>query len=215
MNAFREKYKSEKKLDKERQKAEERIAKMKERKQKQLEKQIEKQKEKMQRKIKILENKERTKSEKKARAILWKKQTKKTSNVSDSLTKNKKEAYKWFQLYIRLLRSDEKGYLKLADNGRRVFYTNCDAGHIYSKHNFPHIAFEEINCYPISKWTNKLQGDSIWSRQRNIKTPKEIEELELLSMKKYDRTKFDKYYYKKQAIKYKQFCKNIREEKGL
>ena len=77
------------------------------------------------------------------------------------MDKVRNKAYKYFQMYIRLLRADNDGYLTLACSGKRVLRTKCNAGHIYSKHYYPHIAFNIENCYPISAMTNKIQGASI------------------------------------------------------
>ena len=211
MNKFWIKYKEEKKLAKELKKRQENVRKIKERQKIALEKKIAKEKKKVQRKIKILSNKERTKGEKKARLLIWKKQTKKTKNISDSITKNKNKAYKYFQLYIRLLHADKDGYVTLACSNKRIFYTKCDAWHIYSKQRFPNIAFIEKNCRPISKWTNKMQWSSTGERRTNVLTEKEDKELEKFSQENIDRTVYTKQYYKDITEKYKKLCGDLKK----
>lgn len=82
----------------------------------------------------------------------------------ETLSIIKKEAFSIFQLYIRISKSDKKGFVKLVDTGKQVYYTECDAGHYYPKSSYPQLAFYEDNVRPISKFTNKAQGDNIGTR---------------------------------------------------
>lgn len=74
----------------------------------------------------------------------------------------KKEAFRLVQLLARLLRSDNKGILRLVDTGKPVHYKKAQWGHYYSKHNHPNLAFEIMNIRPISAISNKLQWDQPW-----------------------------------------------------
>lgn len=87
--------------------------------------------------------------------------------VKESLSSIKKEAFSIFQLYIRISKSDEKGFVKLVDTGKKVYYTECDAGHYYPKSNYPQLAFYSDNVRPISKYTNKAQGDNVGVRRES------------------------------------------------
>jgi len=98
--------------------------------------------------------------EKKIRQVIWRKPLKKKEPSM------KQKAFREFQLLMRLVNADDDGHVTLVDTGQRVHYTKCDAGHYYPKKNYPHLAFEGINCYPISKNTNKLQGDNVGIRWR-------------------------------------------------
>ena len=66
------------------------------------------------------------------------------------------------QLLARLLRSDNKGMLRLVDTGKPVHYKKSQGGHYFSKHNHPNLAFEIMNIRPISAISNKLQWDQPW-----------------------------------------------------
>lgn len=107
------------------------------------------------------EKKQRIQAEKKARDILWVKQTKKTiKRTSDSVKYWRSKAYTEFQLYARISRADSDGRVMFWDGTYWYYNQNCDWWHIYSKHNYPHIAFEILNCRPIGKQKNKMQWDN-------------------------------------------------------
>lgn len=74
-----------------------------------------------------------------------------------TLSRYKNEAFSIFQLYIRISKSNNKGFVVLLDNKNTVYYTECDAGHFYPKSNYPQLAFVVDNVFPISKYTNKAQ----------------------------------------------------------
>lgn len=77
--------------------------------------------------------------------------------TTQTLSAVKKEAFAIFQLYIRISKSNNKGFVVLLDNKNTVYYTECDAGHFYPKSNYPQLAFTVDNVFPISKYTNKAQ----------------------------------------------------------
>lgn len=78
--------------------------------------------------------------------------------------KMKQNAYQEFQKYSKLSRMDKDGYVILVDTGERVYWRDCDWWHYRPKHNYPQLAFELDNVRPISKWTNKMQGDNVGIR---------------------------------------------------
>lgn len=81
----------------------------------------------------------------------------------------KKEAFRLVQLLARLLRSDDKGMLRLVDTGKLVHYKQAQWWHYFSKFNHPNLAFEIMNIRPISAISNKLQWDQPWYyRKENL-----------------------------------------------
>lgn len=81
----------------------------------------------------------------------------------------KQKALAEFQKYCKLARCNVKtGLLTLVDTGEVVKWNDkkVNAWHYYPKHNYPHLAFDLDNCRPISRMTNKLQGDNVGLRRR-------------------------------------------------
>lgn len=74
----------------------------------------------------------------------------------------KAKAFKLVQLLARLLRSDDKGMLRLVDTGKPAHYKQAQWWHYFSKFNHPNLAFEIMNIRPISAISNKLQWDQPW-----------------------------------------------------
>lgn len=79
----------------------------------------------------------------------------------------KQKAFKEFQLYCRISRANSRWYVTMVDNLKDVHYTECQWWHFYPKHNYPHIAFNQLNCRPISRQCNRMQGDNVWERWRD------------------------------------------------
>lgn len=74
----------------------------------------------------------------------------------------KKMAFDKFQLYCRLSRCDKNQMLRLIDTWEFVHYKKAQWWHYFSKFNYPWIAFEIINCRPITQKTNRIQWDQEW-----------------------------------------------------
>jgi len=73
-------------------------------------------------------------------------------------------AFKEFQLYCKLFRSwskDWKIYVLAYDILVVRSIHSVQWWHVYSKYNYPHIAFDVDNCRPILPSTNKSQFDKI------------------------------------------------------
>ena len=78
-----------------------------------------------------------------------------------SVAKIKNKAHSAVQKYAKLSKMDAEGYVTLMDTGERVKRNDpkVNAGHLYGKKNYPHLAFCLDNIRPISRRTNKKQGD--------------------------------------------------------
>ncbi len=78
-----------------------------------------------------------------------------------SMAKIKNKAHSAVQKYAKLSKMDAEGYVTLMDTGERVKRNDpkVNAGHLYGKKNYPHLTFCLDNIRPISRWTNKKQGD--------------------------------------------------------
>ena len=87
--------------------------------------------------------------------------------TTQTLSAVKKEAFAIFQLYIRISKSNNRGFVVLLDNKNTVYYTECDAGHFFPKSNYPQLAFVVDNVFPISKYTNKAQWDNVGIRRKD------------------------------------------------
>lgn len=74
----------------------------------------------------------------------------------------KAEAFRLVQLLARLLRSDDKGMLRLVDTGEIKHYKKAQWWHYFSKHNHPNLAFEIMNIRPITQQSNQQQLDKPW-----------------------------------------------------
>ena len=221
-NKIFEKYKEDKRIQKEIEKRKKTIEKARLRQQEKIRLAIEKAKNNIitrnERQLARFEKKQRTQAEKKARELLGKKQTKKTlKRSSDSVKYRREKAYKQFQLYARLARSLSNWIIHTWPC-QFAHYKITQWWHIYSKHNFPHIAFYLPNCRPISSRENKRQGDSIADRQDSVLDKQEQQALADMA---YDITNEhkEKYrtkeYYKEQYEKYKQLNKKELERLWL
>lgn len=95
--------------------------------------------------------------------IKQKEKIEKTKNKDVSIKKNYKQlAFKYFQLYIRLLYANKDGMVWLYWEGKLVHYKKCVAWHMFPKQKYPHMVFLEDNCIPISWMTNRQQLDTVW-----------------------------------------------------
>lgn len=126
--------------------------------------------EKYNKKLKQIESKKKKELENKLRLLEWKKPLKKNMPSKWKIsTKMKQKAFAMFQLWCRIARSDMNWYVTLLDTWEVVKYDDskkCNAWHYYWKKNFPHMAFIEDNCRPISPRMNKLQWEMTWLQWR-------------------------------------------------
>lgn len=205
---FWKKYKEDKKIQKLKKDADNKILKAKNLMQNKMKEKIEKLKsqteEKYERKIKRLEKNKLLRAEKKARKLLGKKQTIKSENSTESFKYLKAQAFYRFQMRSKLLRTDENWYVVCLDNWEKRFWIGdwVDGGHIYSKHNYPQLAFDILNCRPITKRANKKQGDTIGTR-----FPKMKETLEPIAKdESLKNIKKDRQYYKQKLEELKDKC---------
>jgi len=211
------KYKDDKRIQKEIIKRQETIEKARNRWSEKVQKEIEKSKNDIlarnEKQLARFEKKQRIQAEKKTRDIVWLKQTKKTiKRTSDSVKYWRSKAYREFQLYARLIRVNSRWMCKLWCNpsySRTTWYEHREKTqwwHIYSKHNYPHLAFYLPNCRPILARENKRQWDSIADRQDSVLSKQEQEWLADMA---YDATPEQKKqyqtkeYYQEQYEKYK------------
>ena len=127
-------------------------------------------KEKYNKKLKQIESKKKKELENKLRLLEWKKPLKKNMPSKWKIsTKMKQKAFAMFQLWCRIARADINWYVTLLDTWEVVRYDDskkCNAWHYYWKKNFPHMAFIEDNCRPISPRMNKLQWEMTWLQWR-------------------------------------------------
>lgn len=65
------------------------------------------------------------------------------------------------QKRAKLSKTDNLWTLILADNGRRVHWTDAVGGHYFSKWQYPHLVFNLHNIQPITNETNRIQGSEI------------------------------------------------------
>lgn len=121
-------------------------------------------------KIQQLENKKKKELDNKLRLLEWKKPLKKNMPSKWKIsTKMKQKAFAMFQLWCRIARADKNWYVTLLDTYEVVKYDDskkCNAWHYYWKKNFPHMAFIEDNCRPISPRMNQLQWELTWLQWR-------------------------------------------------
>lgn len=85
---------------------------------------------------------------------------KKASRLGDSKTEKaraKKEADKWFSIFIRLRDSDENGIATCITSGRRMHWREGDCGHYLSRAKEA-TRYDEKNCHFQSKQANRFQG---------------------------------------------------------
>lgn len=150
--------------------------------------------------------------EKVVRRAIWRKPLKKKEKSM------KQKAFAEFQLYARISRAYSRWYVTMVDNLKRVHYTECQWWHFYPKPNYPHIAFNPLNCRPISRQCNRMQGDNIGDRWRDNlvlligKMP--MLELDSLARDKDLKSRvLDNTYYREQYELYK--AKNELERKRL
>lgn len=222
MNQFREKYKSDQRLQKEKEKREKTIEKARIRQQEKIRLAIEKSKNNIitrnEKQLARFEKKQWTQAEKKAREILGLKQTKKTTKkTSDSVTYWKDKALTEFQKRARLARSrsvypsSDPVVITRDTMQEKPRNKKVNGWHIFSKHNYPHIAFELNNCRPITSQGNRMQGDQIGSRRPNAIDQEDFDKLKALADDKELKRQFQsmnneqkKEYYKSKYEEYKQ-----------
>lgn len=66
-----------------------------------------------------------------------------------------------YSKYIRLLKSDEYGYCLCVTSGKRMFWTEAQNGHFYSRKYYP-TRWDDDNCHPQSMTDNIfLRGNYI------------------------------------------------------
>lgn len=136
-----------------------------------------------------------------------KKKTKKKIKKTFSFKKIKDLAFKEFQLYCKLFRSWSKNwkiYVLAYDIWVVCSISRVQWWHVYSKHNYPHIAFDVDNCRPILPSTNRSQFDKYWEwfckvplsseAKQKLKEKAENWIRETLYTKKYYELKYE--YYK-------------------
>lgn len=115
------------------------------------------------------------------------------------LKEMKKLAFDKFQLYCRLLRCDKNQNLRLVDTLEYVHYKKAQWWHYFSKFNYPHIAFEVINCRPITQTTNQIQWDQEWLYRKenliNIIWQEKFDELLKLANSEQQKIIYDIEYY--------------------
>lgn len=111
----------------------------------------------------------------------------------------KEKANHEVQLYAKLSRAyildwdivillvDKQKLVKLFKDNGMMDWT-IQGWHVYGKKNFPHMIYLVNNIYPITSWTNKMQGDQI--AQRKTKLGKWMEE-ELQRISENDQAKND------------------------
>ena len=128
----------------------------------------------------------------------------------------KQKAFWYFQKYCRLLRADRQWMVRLLDTGELVHYTKAQWWHFYSKHNHPNLAFESINCRPISAMGNKLQWDQPWYyRKENLIERiwiEKFDDLEELS-KETDNTIRDRKYWEYMEQVRKEAFEDLKNER--
>jgi len=156
-------YKRKKKIAQQEKKLEEKLAKRLVSEKKKYDKLIENQKAKIQEQYdkrlanrlkKIKTEYERMRKNKK-RKVYGKKAIQNKSNE-----KIKQKAFSEVQKRAKLSRTDKNWTLIRVDTWKRVHRRKVQWGHIYSKKNFPMLAFEILNIWPIGAMTNKLQWDT-------------------------------------------------------
>ncbi len=208
------KYKDDKRIQKEISKRQQTIEKARNRWSEKIQKEIENSKNNIvarnEKQLARFEKKQRIQAEKKARDILWVKQTKKTiKRTSDSVKYWRSKAYAEFQLYARLARSLSNWIVYIWPS-EFSHYKTTQWWHIYSKHNYPHIAFYLPNCRPISARENKRQWDSIADWQDSVLSKEEQQSLAEMAYNitpEYKMKFQKKEYYQEQYEKYKKLNK--------
>ena len=130
--------------------------------------------------------------------------------------KKKQQAYREVQKYSKLSRADKYWYVTLADTWKRVFWSNCQWWHYYSKYNYPQLSFDLNNIHPITATTNRLQWDNTWTRRKGwfIKAigKQAFSELEMMSNNrtlKFQCKDRDRQFYDEMYQKYKKLNEDL------
>ena len=133
-----------------------------------------------------------------------------------SVAKIKNKAHSAVQKYAKLSKMDADGYVTLMDTGERVKRNDpkVNAGHLYGKKNYPHLAFCLDNIRPISRWTNKKQGDMYWYEWAdNVEAKIGAEKFYIMQKIADDKIHkfiiYDHAYYQKQYEYYNWLCLDI------
>jgi len=133
-----------------------------------------------------------------------------------SVAKIKNKAHSAVQKYAKLSKMDKDGYVTLMDTGERVKRNDpkVNAGHLYGKKNYPHLAFCLDNIRPISRWTNKKQWDMYWYEWAdNVEAKIGAEKFYIMQKIADDKIHkfiiYDHAYYQKQYEYYNGLCLEI------
>ena len=133
-----------------------------------------------------------------------------------SVDKIRNKAHSAVQKYAKLSKMDAEWYVILMDTGERVKRNDpvVNAGHLYGKKNYQHLAFDLDNIRPIKKRTNKKQGDMYWYEWAdNVERHIWPERWHILTMNAKSKVwKFvvlDHAYYQKQYEYYNWLCLEI------
>ena len=135
------------------------------------------------------------------------------------LTKIKNEAFKEFQEWTKLIKcqlSKWKVIIYLQDKLCWVELSwLVNAGHIYPKQKYPHMAFDLRNVYPISSGTNYSQWDTIgeWIVNLPDRDQRYLKQLAEDKWKKNQLRKHD--YYQAIVQKYKPLNLELRRKLWL
>jgi len=215
----RNKYKADKKIQKEIEKKQKQIEKHRLSIQRKNKLALEKKKEelsiKAEKKLSSITKKKQRELDTFIRAQKWLKPLKaKPSKIS----KIKAEAFALVQKYARMLRADEDGMVTLLDTGERVHWTKAYWWHLRPKFNYPQLAFEIDNIRPISGGGNWRQLDH-YGEERADKVEREIGSLSFERLRKLSKNQYcknqkrDVSYYELKIVEWDYMVKNLLIEK--
>jgi len=126
----------------------------------------------------------------------------------------KKNADKWFSIYIRLRDADSNGMCRCCTSDQVFHWKEIHCGHFMSR-RFLSTRFDERNCASQSVYSNTyLQGEQYKFGQYIDKRWGEGT-AEKLTEKSRQSMKFTKQEYEEMVVKYRELAKSIANEKGI
>lgn len=135
------------------------------------------------------------------------------------IPKLKSRLWSIFSQYVRLLKSDEKGYCTCITCGGKVFWTGksgANSGHFHSQRSNPALIFEPNNVWPQHRMCNKFQRNNItWDYFVNLEKIVGRPELDRLASLRGKSFKWERQWLEEKIEFYSLNVKALKLTKGL
>ena len=164
----RNKYKEDKKIQKEFEKKKKQLEKIKQTQERNFLKKIEAFKEKEAFKINRRINKIEKKKQREFDVFVRAEKELKPLKVKENKKYRAKKAKDEICKYSKLLRTDLNWYVRLMDTGQYVYWNKAHGGHLYWVKNNPQMQYDIDNIRPISAMGNKAQLDQVGNRKNVV-----------------------------------------------